>query len=75
MPQSNRHPARDLLSRYNAIRAAAWTHRTELAGPRHLADEASVQVQLKASQSEVLRRAAVPHRLAQPAANYHLLLK
>ena len=36
-----RHPALDLLSRYRAIHSAAWTHRTELAGPQPLADEAA----------------------------------
>ena len=33
------HPVVDLLSRYRALLSAAWTHRTELAGPKRLADE------------------------------------
>ncbi len=36
-----RHPAFDLLARYQAIVGAAWTHRAELAGPKRLADEAA----------------------------------
>ena len=36
-----RHPAFDLLARYQAILGAAWTHRAELAGPKRLADEAA----------------------------------
>ncbi len=36
-----RHPALDLLARYRAALSTAWTHRTELAGPTRLADEAA----------------------------------
>jgi hemolysin D len=36
-----RHPARDLLSKYSAIFQSAWQHRAELAGPARLADEAA----------------------------------
>jgi hemolysin D len=39
--QPQRHPARDLLSKYSAIFQAAWQHRAELAGPARLADEAA----------------------------------
>lgn len=34
-----KHPVLELLARYKAIFAAAWAHRTELAGPARLADE------------------------------------
>lgn len=34
-------PASELLSRYNAVFAAAWAQRAELAGPARLADEAA----------------------------------
>lgn len=34
-----RHPTLELLSRYQAIFAAAWAHRKELAGPARMADE------------------------------------
>ena len=34
-----RHPALELLARYNAIFKAAWEARHELAGPQRLADE------------------------------------
>jgi len=37
--QPSRHPALELLARYRAVLAAAWRHRTELAGPSRLADE------------------------------------
>ncbi len=40
-PTGQRHPALDLLARYSAITRAAWAARHELAGPRHLADEAA----------------------------------
>ena len=36
-----RHPARDLLSKYSAVFQAAWQHRAELAGPARMADEAA----------------------------------
>ena len=36
-----RHPTLALLSRYKAIFKAAWQNRTELAGPKRLADEAA----------------------------------
>lgn len=36
-----RHPVIELLARYRAILGAAWAARTELAGPRRLADEAA----------------------------------
>ncbi len=38
---AQRHPAFDLLARYQAIFQAAWQHRHELAGPARLADEAA----------------------------------
>lgn len=38
---AERHPLADLLARYRAVLAAAWTARHELAGPRRLADEAA----------------------------------
>lgn len=34
-----RHPTLELLSRYKAVFAAAWQHRSELAGPARMADE------------------------------------
>ncbi len=34
-----RHPTLELLARYQAIFAAAWAHRKELAGPARMADE------------------------------------
>lgn len=34
-----RHPLIELWARYKAVFQAAWEHRTELAGPRRLADE------------------------------------
>ena len=37
--QQQRHPARDLLSKYKAVFQTAWQHRAELAGPARLADE------------------------------------
>jgi hemolysin D len=36
-----RHPLIELLARYRAVLAAAWGLRTELAGPKRLADEAA----------------------------------
>ena len=33
------HPALELLARYRAVLRMAWAHRSELAGPRRLADE------------------------------------
>lgn len=36
---SQRHPTLELLARYQAIFAAAWAHRKELAGPARMADE------------------------------------
>ncbi len=36
-----RHPFTELLSRYRAVLAHAWAHRSELAGPQRLADEAA----------------------------------
>lgn len=36
-----RSPAIELLARYKAVFQAAWAHRTELAGPARLADEAA----------------------------------
>ncbi|MBC7380882.1 MAG: HlyD family type I secretion periplasmic adaptor subunit [Burkholderiaceae bacterium] len=40
-PPEPRHPSLDLLARYRAIFAAAWSHRHELAGPTRMADEAA----------------------------------
>lgn len=34
-----RHPAIELLARYQAVFQAAWAHRAELAGPSRMADE------------------------------------
>lgn len=36
---AQRHPTRELLSRYHAILKMAWAHRVELAGPQRMADE------------------------------------
>jgi hemolysin D len=36
-----RNATRELLSRYGAVFRAAWAHRTELAGPKRLGDEAA----------------------------------
>jgi hemolysin D len=36
-----RHATRELLGRYRAVFRAAWAHRTELAGPKRLGDEAA----------------------------------
>jgi hemolysin D len=38
-PAKPPHPVMELLARYRAIFSAAWQHRTELAGPKRLADE------------------------------------
>ncbi len=38
-PVQSKHPIFELLARYKAIFQAAWTHRAELAGPAHMADE------------------------------------
>lgn len=35
------HPALELIKRYRLVFARAWAHRTELAGPKRLADEAA----------------------------------
>jgi hemolysin D len=40
-PAASLHPARELFARYKAILGAAWQARHELAGPKHLADEAA----------------------------------
>ncbi|MHB1198391.1 MAG: HlyD family type I secretion periplasmic adaptor subunit [Polaromonas sp.] len=40
-PAQPKHPAIELLARYQAIFQAAWTQRAELAGPAHMADEAA----------------------------------
>lgn len=37
--QLPRHPAIELLARYRAVLAAAWEHRTELAGPARMGNE------------------------------------
>jgi len=34
-----KHPVIELLARYQAVFQAAWSHRAELAGPAHMADE------------------------------------
>ncbi|MBK7003301.1 MAG: HlyD family type I secretion periplasmic adaptor subunit [Rhodoferax sp.] len=36
-----KHPVRELLARYKAVFQYAWAHRSELAGPERLADEAA----------------------------------
>ena len=38
---TTQHPFFELLARYRAVFAHAWAHRTELAGPKRLADEAA----------------------------------
>lgn len=38
-PSQQRHPAIELLARYKAVFGMAWAYRTELAGPKRLADE------------------------------------
>lgn len=40
-PAAPRNAKRELLARYKAIFQAAWAHRTELAGPKLMADEAA----------------------------------
>ena len=39
--KSLRHPGIELLARYRAVLGAAWSHRSELAGPKLLAEEAA----------------------------------